>query len=244
MEDKNDFSKLVALLGHIDKGEMFIAADALSAAGKAAVPALVAGLKSEDVHIRSRSAWVLGKMEEESAVEPLVEVLSDPESKVRSFVVGALGKIRSEQAVPHLIRLLGDDNWAVRRGSAWALGKIGDSRAIRPLCALLRDTDPGVVKTAISAIHKLEPRDESDVRFLEHCVGVVKARAKTTTSPGLRGKVDISHRTLKRWSETVERQKEQEKDIKKFVAEQARRKSNRKKQGKLIKKLVRLSNGP
>jgi hypothetical protein len=244
MENETELSELVKLLGHQDKREMFAATDILKYAGKTAVPALLEGLKNEDVHIRSRCAWVLGKMEEESAFEPIIEALSDPESKVRSFAAGALGKLKRTEAVPHLVNALGDENPSVRKGSAWALGKLGDSRAIRPLCALLRDTDPGVVKDVIYAIHKLEPRDERDVKFFEHCVGVARNRTKTSVSPGLKGKADLPRRTLKRWSEIIERRKEQEGDVKKFFAEQARERRGKEKAGNVIRKLIRLSNSP
>jgi len=244
MEDESRFSKLVELLGHHDKEEMYAATDILKETGRPAVEAMLEGLKNGDVHIRSRCAWVLGKMEEENAFEPLVEALSDPESKVRAFAAGALGKLRNPKAVPHLVNALGDEHYSVRKGSAWALGKIGDGRAIRPLCALLRDTDPGVVKIAIYSIHHLEPRDERDVRFLEHCVGVARNRTKTSVSPGLKGKADLPRRTLKKWSEIIERRKEQERDVKKFLAEQARERRGRKKMGKLIRKSELLSNRP
>jgi hypothetical protein len=244
MEEDINFQELVKLLGDHDKQEMFAATDILKYAGEAALPALLEGLKNGDVHTRSRCAWVLGKMAKESALETLIEALSDPESKVRAFAAGALGKLNNPNAVPHLVNALGDDNCSVRKGSAWALGKLGDGRAIRPLCALLRDTDPGVVKNVIYAIHMLEPRDERDVRFFEHCVGVARNRTKTSVSPGLKGKADFPRRTLKKWSEIIERRKEQERDVKKFLAEQARERRGKEKAGNAIRKMIRLSNLP
>lgn len=93
--------------------------------GSAAVPALIAALHHESVHIASNAAQTLGKIGDPAAVDALLEALSDFEWALRKQAVRALGHIQDPRALPFLEAMSRyDETAAVRRAAAQALRQI------------------------------------------------------------------------------------------------------------------------
>jgi hypothetical protein len=90
--------------------EQEAAAEALGRIGAAAVPQLVAALRSEDPEVRLKAAEVLGRMGPEAAeaVEELVRLVDDPDVRVRKAAIRTLGQIgpAAKDAVPVLMQRL------------------------------------------------------------------------------------------------------------------------------------------
>ena len=55
---------------------------------------LIATLRDEDGHVRSRAAFALGKLDTEQAVATLIRTFQDNDAEVRGAAVKALAKLR------------------------------------------------------------------------------------------------------------------------------------------------------
>ncbi len=109
----------------------------------AALPELLAALKSEDGNIRRLAASALGKIGDERAVQPLLDLLAvETKPQVRQYAVKALGKIGSAQAIPVLTRIAGDDNEMdyTREAARWAIQQISG----KPRAGVSSATPPAV----------------------------------------------------------------------------------------------------
>ena len=105
----------------------------LSAQGAAAVPDLIATLRSREWPLRAAAADILGDigLPAAHAVPPLLDCLEDDSEWVRRNAAEALGNIGSAQAIPGLARLLtGNGCHIARHNAALSLAKIGpDAKA-------------------------------------------------------------------------------------------------------------------
>lgn len=86
------------------------AADALGRIGPAAVPQLVAALRSTDPEERLQATQVLARMgsDAKEAVPDLIRLLEDPDERIRKAATRTLGRIGPDaaEAVPALMRTL------------------------------------------------------------------------------------------------------------------------------------------
>ena len=136
--------------------------------GKAAIPALLEGLKNKDANIRKNAAFALGEIgpEAESAISELSRVLKkDPDREVRKNAAFALGEIGSP-SIGILIKCLGDRDSRVRRNVAAALVRIGYP-AVSCLINLLHDNRPVIRKNAAGILGRIGPRAKDAVPTLE-----------------------------------------------------------------------------
>lgn len=120
-------------------------------ADPAAVPHLVAALRSADPWLAPRIAEILAR-HGQGAVEPLMEVVASTDRHpARAWAASVLGEVKAARAFPVLTRALADLDDEVRAKAAWALGQIGDRRAIGDLLdRLLTDPAP-FVRTRVAA---------------------------------------------------------------------------------------------
>jgi len=139
----------------------------LTAAGKAAVPALTEALADENWWLRAAAASGLGDMGREAAeaVPDLVGVLKDESEWVRRNATEALGIIGPEAsgAVPALGEMLRDSCSRVRHNAASALGRIG-AEAVQAEGALreaLGDEDLYARSLAGITLERLEKGDDA-----------------------------------------------------------------------------------
>jgi hypothetical protein len=108
-----------------DSEERAAAAKALGAAGgAAAVNALIATLKDENLKVRGMAAKALGDIKDERAVEPLIALLNDQSKYIRALGAQALGAIGDGRARGPLKKLENDKEELVRKEAGIALKKL------------------------------------------------------------------------------------------------------------------------
>ncbi len=138
---------------------------------KAAIPALLEGLRSKEVNIRRNAAFALGEIgpEAEPAINDLAKVLiKDPDREVRRNAAFALGEI-GFQSTPVLVKALSDRDSRVRRNVAAALVRIGEP-AVPFLTAILQDTSPLIRKNAAGILGRIGPKAKDAIPALERAL--------------------------------------------------------------------------
>ena len=121
------------------------AAQALSAVGSQAVPALIETLEDEEWWVRAMTADVLTKIGQSAgdAVPALIERANDEHWWVRRNAIEALGTIGScsADATSLLVNAVRDEDYRVRRNAALTLAKLGHptDQAIPGLVGMLED---------------------------------------------------------------------------------------------------------
>ena len=124
-------ARLTELVRESDPGTRYLAAKALGQIGdeaEAAVPALLAALRDNDMFLRAGITGALIKIGYPS-VPGLTSALFDQNNAVRRAACKALGRIGSERAVPALIYSLNDGNAGVRKFAREALERINNPAA-------------------------------------------------------------------------------------------------------------------
>lgn len=120
-----------------------------------AIPALTAGLSSEEENVRSTALEALRAMEEPIPVEHLTPLLDDPAFHVR---VGALEAL-AEQGGPGVLewgaRLLADSDGRGRAEVVDVLGGTGSPEAVPLLANLLSDESEWVRREAVIALIRI-----------------------------------------------------------------------------------------
>ncbi|MBI1976160.1 MAG: HEAT repeat domain-containing protein [Candidatus Omnitrophica bacterium] len=111
---------LVNALGDTDFSVRNDARSAVKDFKEAAIPALINGLKNDNVQVRLASISLLTELKTPAAVEPLMQLVQqDKEISVRRAVVTALGAIGDARAISALVIVLGDEEYFVR-SDAWS----------------------------------------------------------------------------------------------------------------------------
>ena len=90
-----------------------------------AIPILIRLLYDEESSVRSRAAWVLGKIGSLEAMNELLELITDQNKDVRKSVIRALGDIQAFDAIPDIVKSLEDEDWEVRAETAVVLEYFG-----------------------------------------------------------------------------------------------------------------------
>lgn len=145
-----NYHTLVSTFGTSDGVERFAAYEQLVAHGTDALPAIRAGLRSDDWRIRHWSAICMDRVADENAYDDLIPLLSDPHPKVRLWAVHALACDHCKDdvscpidVVPLLIeRIRTDQSMRVRRMAVIMLTTdFRDARARPVLERLLTETE-------------------------------------------------------------------------------------------------------
>ena len=110
---------------------------------------LASALRSTDVKLRVRAAFILGRMQDSRAIDPLLNLLKDPEARVReaaAFNAGQYGWkavfARESDLKAALQPLTGDAELKVRLAAVEALGKVGLSETPQLVLPFLSDASP------------------------------------------------------------------------------------------------------
>jgi HEAT repeat protein len=133
-----------------------------------AIPALVEGLKSNEVSIRRNAAFMLGEMGQDArkAMGPVAEALKkDPDSEVRRNAAFALGEI-GVPAIPVLMDCLNDKDARVRRNVSAALVRIG-TPAVPYLMRALDSPNPIIRRNAAGMLGRIGPNAHKAIPALE-----------------------------------------------------------------------------
>ncbi len=126
----------------------------------------IAGLKSPDPTIRTKSALSLGEMSTKAkkAVPYLIPLLKDKDTEVRQHVSWALACIAPEgkEALPAIYKALNDEDYKVRAYAVVALGRFGPQEpgSIKVLPKMLADKNAKVRKDAAQAIKRVGVKTE------------------------------------------------------------------------------------
>lgn len=122
---------LSALVREADPGTRYLAAQALAKIGdeaESAVPALLEGLRADDIFLRMAVTNALIQIGYPS-VPGLIRALFDRNKAVKRAAAKALGKIGSDRAVSALVVTLKDGDHGVRKFSEEALRRIDSPEA-------------------------------------------------------------------------------------------------------------------
>jgi HEAT repeat protein len=138
-----------------------------------AVPALQHALANGDPELQQVSGWALGLVGPGAsrAVPQLVEALHAKKDAIRRVAADALGRIGAEDdyvAAALTERLLNDSNLDVKTACAMTLGRFGYRPTVASALfkALQAEDDPALMLAAATAIAKINPRPNSDVKAL------------------------------------------------------------------------------
>jgi hypothetical protein len=142
--------------------------------GGKSIPALVAGLKDQDVRLRRHAALAFGvlsggwwpfecgptRMDIRPALSALVIALGDSDADVRAWAAQAVGDVGADavDAVPALTDLLKNGDEGSRNSACIALGQIGPAAkaALPALREALSDKSQDVRRFAARAIQRIE----------------------------------------------------------------------------------------
>ncbi|MGD8567873.1 MAG: HEAT repeat domain-containing protein [Gammaproteobacteria bacterium] len=132
--------------------------------GKAAIPALIHELQSDQWRDRMNAADTLAKIHDPEAISALINALQeDDNADVRAALVEALATYKQKQVVPPLIKALDDHNRAVRKTAARVLEssmphyrKLNDPQISKAFVAALQDNNRGVRLVAAKLLGELQ----------------------------------------------------------------------------------------
>ena len=160
---------VVAALGALVRGgaSMQSRANAARAVGilrgKAAIPDLVAALRTKDTDVLYESLIAMQKIRDESAGPQITFLLHDLNSKVQIAAIETTGLLRNRQAVPDLVEVVNRSKDAkVRRAALGALAMLPDEKS-RPIYQqYLNDKDDKMRAAAAEGFGRLRnPADST-----------------------------------------------------------------------------------
>ncbi len=155
LRDPRTIPTLVRALGDRSEDVQFAVTKALLHFDKLAVsPLCQALLEEENVHLRRRSAWLLGFIGDPGAAPVLAQVMENAKDlRLKHEAASALKRI-GNPSIPLLAEILQKSEDAIaRRLAIEVLKEIGDMTSIIPLLAqALRDADAEVSAAAAKAL--------------------------------------------------------------------------------------------
>jgi HEAT repeat protein len=160
---------VVAALGALVRGGASMQARANAARavgilrGKAAIPDLVAALRTKDTDVLYESLIAMQKIRDESAGPQIVFLLHDLNSKVQIAAIETTGLLRNREAVPDLMDVVKRSKDAkVRRAALGALAMVPDEKS-RPIYQqYLNDKDDKMRAAAAEGFARLRnPADSA-----------------------------------------------------------------------------------
>mgnify|MGYP000329505835 CR=1 FL=1 len=136
-----------------------------------ALPAVVEGLKGDDLNIQQQAVWAASAIGEEAqdAVPPLLDLLDAEDALLREDVAEALKIIGvPASAVPRLSEALESEDPAVREFAVGALKSLGPdaAEAVPQLINLVKNADRFMKLKAIEALGAIGPEAEEAVPVL------------------------------------------------------------------------------
>ena len=154
--------------------------------GKAAVPDLVAALRSKDTDVIYESLIALQKIRDESAAPGVAFLLRDLDLKVQLAAVETVGLLQNKSSASQLVDVLDHSrNIKVKRAALTSLAMLGEEKSRPVFTRYLHDKDDGLRASAAEGFARLKnPADLPDVGK-----GVSGRRQDAAaTGPGVRRK--------------------------------------------------------
>jgi HEAT repeat protein len=125
--------------------------------GRAAIPDLIAALRSKDDQVMYESLIALQKIRDESAGPQIVFLLRDLNDKVQIAAIETAGLLRAKDAVPTLRDLLTHEkNTKVKRAALTALAMLPDPQNRLLFEQFLNDRDEGMRAAAAEGFARLK----------------------------------------------------------------------------------------
>ncbi len=191
---------VVAALGALVRGgaNMQSRANAARAVGilrgKAAIPDLVAALRTKDTDVLYESLIAMQKIRDESAGPQIVFLLHDLNPKVQTAAIETTGLLRNREAVPELMDVVKRSKDAkVRRAALGALAMVPDEKS-RPLYQqYLNDKDDRMRAAAAEGFGRLRnPADSAMIDQAWKDEGKPQARISLAFALVMLGRNEVS----------------------------------------------------
>ena len=162
--------------------------------GKAAVPDLLAALRSKDTDVIYESLIALQKIRDESAAPGVAYLLHDLDQKVQLAAIETVGLLQSKSSVPQLIDVLDNSrNIKVRRAALTSLAMLGDEKSRTVFTRYLHDKDDGLRASAAEGFARL--KNPADLPMLEKAFqdeGKTAPRLGLAFAQVMLGKTEVS----------------------------------------------------
>ena len=151
-------------------GSLEVRANAARALGilraKAAVPDLLAALRTKDTDVIYESLIALQKIRDESAAQGVAYLLHDLDEKVQIAAIETVGLLLNKSAVPQLLDVLEHSrNIKVKRAALTSLAMLPDEQSRAVFGKYLRDKDDGLRAAAAEGFGRL--RNASDLPIID-----------------------------------------------------------------------------
>jgi HEAT repeat protein len=161
---------------------------------KAAVPDLVAALRSKDSDVIYESLIALQKIRDESAGSGVAFLVHDLDQRVQLAAIETVGLLRDVPAIPELLDVLAQSrNIKVKRAALSALAMLPDARSRGVFGQYLHDKDDGLRAAAAEGFGRL--KTASDLPMLDAAFkdeGKMAPRLALAFAEVLLGKTEIS----------------------------------------------------
>ena len=134
--------------------------------GKAAVPDLVAALRSKDTGLIYESLIALQKIRDESAAPGVGFLMHDLDLKVQLAAVETVGLLQNKSSASQLVDVLDHSkNIKVKRAALTSLAMLGDEKSRPIFTRYLHDSDDGLRASAAEGFARL--KSPADLPMLE-----------------------------------------------------------------------------
>ena len=179
-------------------GSLEVRANAARALGilraKAAVPDLLAALRTKDTDVIYESLIALQKIRDESAAQGVAYLLHDLDEKVQIAAIETVGLLLNKSAVPQLLDVLEHSrNIKVKRAALTSLAMLPDEQSRVVFGKYLHDKDDGLRAAAAEGFGRL--RNASDLPIIDAAFkdeGKMAPRLALAFAEVLLGKTEIS----------------------------------------------------
>jgi HEAT repeat protein len=162
--------------------------------GRAAVPDLMAALRSKDTSVIYESLVALEKIRDESAAPGVGFLLHDLDERVQLAAIEAVGLLQNKSSVPQLIEVLEHSrNIKVKRAALTSLAMLPDEKSRAVYTTYLHDKDDGLRAAAAEGLGRL--RNPADLPVLEATFqdeGKMGPRLALAFAQVMLGKTEIS----------------------------------------------------
>jgi len=116
-------------------------------------------LDDPDKDVRSKIAWILGEIRNNSSIKPLFNLLmNDNFQDVKEQAASAIGKIGGDEGLSLLKQSLESENWFIRKCATSALGYSSDILVINILENLIEDDNRFVSESAKEALERIKSK--------------------------------------------------------------------------------------
>jgi HEAT repeat protein len=191
---------VVAALGTLVRGGASMQARANAARavgilrGKAAIPDLVAALRTKDTDVLYESLIAMQKIRDESAGPQIAFLLRDLNSKVQIAAIETTGLLRNREAVPDLVDVVRRSKDAkVRRAALGALAMLPDEKSRGIYQQYLTDKDDKMRAAAAEGFARLRnPADSAMIDQAWKDEGKSSARISLAFAMVMLGRTEIS----------------------------------------------------